>query len=222
MKKHELKATKRTLLGKQVKNLRKNEETPGTVYGKGVENVAITVRQEEFLKVYKETGETGLIDLQVDGTARPVLIHAVQKDPVTNALLHIEFYQVNLKEKVHAQIPLVMVGTSQAVTDKIGVLLVTLDEVEVEALPAELPEHLEVDVSGLIDLNQELKVKDIHIPKGVELHTETDLTVVKISSLVQKEKEEATVVTEVVEETPTEGASTESSSDTKDEKDSDE
>lgn len=187
MKKYSLKSTKRDDLGRKVKKLRKSGQIPATVYGKNIKSVSITVPADTFAKTYGEAGETGLIELSVDGAVRSVLVHHVQKDPVTWAILHIEFHQVDLKEKVHANVPLELIGESPAVTEKRGVLLTILDEVEVEALPTDLVDKIEVDVSGLMEVNQEVKIGDLKIPAGLTVLSDATLTVVKIGSLITKE-----------------------------------
>lgn len=189
MKKHALACTKRDIVGRKVKKLRASGQIPATIYGKKVESVSISVDTDAFTRVYKEAGETGLVELSVNGSMRSVLVHHVQKDPVSDAVLHVEFHQVDLKEKVHANVPLVTIGESPAVSEKRGVLLTILDEIEVEALPMELPEKIEVDVSGLAEVNAEVKVENLAVPAGVVVLTEATLTVVKIGSLVSKEAE---------------------------------
>lgn len=189
MKKHTLIATKRELLGRKVKKVRVKGNIPATVYGKNVKSVSVSVPADTFSHTYDEVGETGLVDLSIDGSIRPVLIHNVQKDPVTWSILHVEFHQVDLKVKVHANVPLVTIGESPAVTQKKGVVLRILDEIEVEALPTDLPEKIEVDVGGLIEVNAEVKVGDLQIPKGVTVLSDGTLTVVKIGSLVTREAE---------------------------------
>lgn len=189
MKKHSLSATKRDSLGRKVKKLRVAGQLPATVYGKKVASASLTVGYDAFAKTYEEAGETGLIELSVGGAIRHVLIHHVQKHPVTGATLHVEFHQVDLKEKVHAKVPIVLVGESVVVSEKRGVVLSILDEVEVEALPTELVEHIEVDVSTLSDVGQEVKVKDLAIPAGLTVLSEAELTIVKIAPLITKEAE---------------------------------
>jgi large subunit ribosomal protein L25 len=190
MKKHSLKGEKRELVGRKVKKLRAQNALPATVYGKDVESVSVTVPTDAFALVYKEAGETGLIELSVGESVKPVLIHNVQIDPVTERLLHVEFYQVNLKQKVHTKVPLLLVGTSAAVTERRGVLLQLLNDVEVEALPTELPEKIEVDISGLADVDQEVKVSDLVMPHGVAVLTDGVVGVAKIGALVSKEAEQ--------------------------------
>ncbi len=187
MKKHRLTATKRDVLGRKVKKLRASGQIPATVYGKKLKSVSVAVAADAFAKTYAEAGETGLVELSLDGASRPVLIHTVQKDPVTGTTLHVEFHQVDLKETVHANIPLVVVGESPAVTEKRGVLLTILDEVEVEALPTDLVENIEVAVGGLSEVDQEVKVKELNVPAGLTILTDGELTVVKVGSLITKE-----------------------------------
>lgn len=197
MKKHTLVANKREALGRKVKKVRATGQIPATVYGKNVKSVSVSVPTDKFVQMYDEVGETGLVELLIEdkkgATGQPagkqVLIHNVQKDPVTWSILHIEFHQVDLKVKVHANVPLVTIGESPAVTQKRGVVLHILDEIEVEALPADLPEKIEVDVAALIEVNAEVKVGDLRIPKGVTVLSDSALTVVKIGSLVTREAE---------------------------------
>jgi len=189
MKKHTLSAQKREVVGRKVKHLRSEGLLPATVYGKKVKSISVTVKTEDFAKTYKEAGETGLIELAIDKETRPVLVHNVQADPVTGSLVHAEFFQVDLKEKVHANVPLEFTGEAPAVVQKIGVLLTVMDEVEVEALPGDLPEKIRVDVSKLEAVNQEFKVSDLVIPSGVSVLSDATLTVAKIGTLISREAE---------------------------------
>lgn len=197
MKKHTLVANKREALGRKVKKVRATGQIPATVYGKNVKSVSVSVPADKFVQMYDEVGETGLIELLIEDkkgaiglpAGRQVLIHNVQKDPVTWSILHVEFHQVDLKVKVHANVPLVTIGESPAVTQKKGVVLTILDEIEVEALPTDLPEKIEVDIRSLSDVNAEVKVGDLMIPEGVTVLSDASLTVVKIGSLVSREAE---------------------------------
>jgi len=189
MKKYILLATKRDLVGRKVKNLRAKGEIPATVYGKDVKSVSVAVSSDAFAKIFAEAGETGLVELSLGGETRPVLVHTVQKDPVKGHVLHVEFYQVNLKQKVKTNVPVEFTGEAPAVTGKVGVLLTLIDEVEVEALPTDLPEKILVDVSKLAEIDQEVKVGDIPIPAGVTLLTAPDQSVVRVGSLISKEAE---------------------------------
>lgn len=185
-----LAVTTRDLIGKQVKRLRQQQILPAVVYGKNTPSLALSINSANFLKVYREVGETGLIEL-VDGKShRPVLIHTVQKHPVTGLVEHIEFHEVNLKEKVHAPVPLVLVGESPAAKDKVGIILELLSEVEVETLPAEIPPHFAVDVSHLSQLNEQIVVGELPPLSGVTVLTDPQVVIVRVGELVAPEKVE--------------------------------
>ena len=189
MKREKLAVEKRKVLGKKVKKLRREGVLPANVYGKDIKSVSVQVAQKEFDKVFKEAGETGLVDLQLDGKILPVLIHNVQTDYLGNKL-HADFFQVNLKEKVKTMVPIVIVGEPKAVIDKVGLLMQIISEVEVEALPEELPENIEVNVEPLVAVDEQVAVSDLKIAKDVVILTDPTQVVVKISKLVSKEAEE--------------------------------
>ena len=191
MKKHSLSAQKRDLVGRKVKTLRVQGKIPATVYGNKVKSISISVPTEAFTSVFQAAGETGLIELSIDGDIRPVLIHTVQKHPVKRNILHVEFYQVDLKQKVKTNVPLEITGEAPAATTKTGVLLTLVDEIEVGALPTDLPEKILVDVSVLAEVGQEIKVKDIPAPQGVVILTDSTQGIVRVAPLVSKEAEAA-------------------------------
>lgn len=190
MKKYTLNGQARDLVGRKVKNLRMKGVMPATVYGKKMASQTISVAASDFTKVHAAAGETGLIELTVGGSVSPVLIHNVQRNAINGDVLHVEFYHVDLKEKVHTKVPLVHAGESPVVNEKKGVILTLLSEVEVEALPTDLPEKIEVDVSTLTEVDQELKVSDLKVPAGVTLLTDATVGVVKVGALVSREAEE--------------------------------
>lgn len=219
MQRQKLKVEKRTIIGKKVKKLRREGILPANVYGKDVKSVAVQIPFKDFEKIFKEVGETGLVDLEVDGEIRPVLIHNVQHDYLTHVPVHADLYQVNLKEKVRTMVPLVIVGEPKAVVDKLGILLQQLSAIEVEALPTDLPENIEVNVEPLAAVDAQITVGKIKTPAGVEILTDAGQVVVKIGELITKEAaEEAAKAAaaaeaakvEVAEEAaPAEGAPTE-------------
>lgn len=189
MKRLKLTVEKRKVLGKKVTKLRKMGILPANIYGKNIKSLAVQVPQKEFDKVFKEVGETGLVEVEVNGEIKPVLIHNVQFDPLTRLVLHADFYQVDLKQKVKAIVPVTAVGEAKAVIDKVGILLQPLAEVEVEALPVDLPEHIEIDVSLLAVIDEQITVGDLKLPEGVSVLTDPSQIVVKIAELVTKEAE---------------------------------
>ncbi|MCX6724872.1 MAG: 50S ribosomal protein L25 [Candidatus Shapirobacteria bacterium] len=170
------------------------------------EKIKLTVEKRKItgrLPVFKEVGETGLIELKVadEKEARPVLIHKVQFHPVDETPLHVDFYQVDLKEKVMTKVPVELIGESPAIKDKIGILIQPLSEVEVEALPADLPEKIEINISSLKAINDTVAVSDVKLPEGVKVLTEGKEILAKIEPLA---KEEEIVVPPPAEGVPTE------------------
>lgn len=184
------KANKRTVLGRKVKQLRKKGIIPANVYGKKVKSTAVQLDEKELASVYEKAGNTGLVELLLDKEKRPVLIHKIQYHPVTDKPLHVDFHQVDLKEKIITKVLLKFAGESIAVKDKLGTLLAILSEIEVEALPSDLPEKIEVDVSGLSQIDQSIKVQDLKVDSKVKILTDAGLDVVKIAPLVSKKVEE--------------------------------
>ncbi len=189
MKRPVLKAEERKILGKKIKTLRRVGILPGNVYGKGLSSIALQVQLSDFEKAHKEVGDTGLIELELNGNHHPVLVKNLQMNYKSHTPLHADFYQVNMKEKVKATVPVVVVGEPKAVTDKIGLLLQTISEVEIEALPDHLAENIEVNVEHLAELDQQITVGDLKAPEGVEILSAPDQTVVKIAELVAPEPE---------------------------------
>ncbi|MDO8487168.1 MAG: 50S ribosomal protein L25 [Candidatus Curtissbacteria bacterium] len=185
-----LTAQKRTVLGRKVKTLRKEGIIPAHVFGHKIPTEHIQIKAVDFSKVFEKVGETGIIDLAVDGAKKPVMVKGVQIHPVTDQILHVDFYQVNLAEKVKVNVPLEIVSEAPAIEKKLGLLLTPITEIEVEALPADIPESIEVDISNLAAVGDEIKVKDLKVDRAkVEIITDEELIVVQIGELVTKEME---------------------------------
>lgn len=211
-----LTAQKRTVLGKKVKSLRREGLIPAHVFGNKVPTIHIQVKKTDFTKVFEETGETGIVDLAVDGQKHPTLIRSVQLHPVTDEPLHVDFYQVSLTEKVKVNVPIEIAGEAPAVEKKVGLLLTPLEEIEIEALPTDIPESLKVDVSKLENVGDEIKVKDLAIDRSkIAVQADEGLVVAQIGELVTREMEavEAEIEAEKAEaaaaEAPVEGAAPE-------------
>jgi large subunit ribosomal protein L25 len=203
MNRQTLQAADRTILGRRVKSLRANGELPANIYGNTTDSVAITINTKEFNKVYSITGETGLIDIMIAEQKRPVLVHNVTYDSMTQAPLHVDLHQVNLKEKVTANVPVEVEGESPAEKQGLGTVVQHLNEVEVEALPTDLPEKFVVDTSVLSEVDQAIYVKDLKVDISVVTITnDPDAIVVKVET--QKEEPVEEVVTEG--EVPADGA----------------
>lgn len=200
MKTQKIKADKRKLLGRKVKKLRREGVVPANIFGKKIKSEAIKIDNLEFEKVYKEVGETNILEIQMGKKKRPVLIHNVQLDPVTDTVLHVDFLQVDLKEKVTAQIPIEMVGEAPAEKQGLGTIVQHMDEVEIEALPTDLPEKFEIDISDLSEVDQTIHLKDIEFDKKkIKLEEDIERIVVKVEAM-REEEEEPVPAEEVVEE----------------------
>ena len=188
-----LQAEERNILGKKVKGLRSSGFLPAHIFGKKIETEHISVNTKNFLKTFSEAGETGLIDLKVGGEKiRPVLIRGVQYDPITGQPIHIDFYQVNLSDKVKVQVPLELIGEEpEKVHLGEAIVLQTLNEVEVEALPTDLVEKIEVDISSLKEINDAIIVGQLNYDRTkLTLHADEEEVVVKLAPAVSAEMEE--------------------------------
>jgi len=201
MKSIKLISKKRSVFGRKVKSLREAGEIPANIFGKKIKSEAISVGKKEFEEAYKQAGETQIIDL----SGKPVLISNIQYDPVNESYVHIDFRQVDLSEKITASVPLVFEGESSAEKQGLGTVVEQIDEIEVEALPTDLPEKIIVDVSVLAEVDQAIYIKDLKIPTKVEVKDEPESIVVKVEP-PQKEEVIETPVTEEGAETevPTE------------------
>lgn len=189
MARPKLKAEKREISGREVKKLRREGILPANLYGKKVKSLALQFPLKEFQKVYDEVGESGLVDLQIDSETRPVLIHNVQLHSVSDEPLHADLHQVSLTEKTTATIPVELLGEAPAVEQRLGILIQPIAELEVEALPADLPEHLEINISSLNQVDDAVTVADILIDKAkVEIKAEPSEVVVKIAPLAKEEE----------------------------------
>jgi large subunit ribosomal protein L25 len=194
MARRELPVETREVTGKKVAALRRSGVLPANVYGKGISSVSIQINTEDMEKTLKAAAANEVLDLRIGGErdTRPVVIQKVQRHPLTSGVLHAEFYQVSLTHTMHADVPLVVIGTSDAVLTYNGVLMTALESLQVEALPLDLPSRIEVDISVLTELEQSLHVRDLPIPGNVTVLTDPEVMVVKISSpRVSEEGEEA-------------------------------
>ncbi|MBI4029536.1 MAG: 50S ribosomal protein L25 [Candidatus Blackburnbacteria bacterium] len=202
-----LQAEKREVFGRKIKKLRKNGIIPANVSGKHIKSFSVQVKADEFKKVFDSAGETGVVGLAVDGSVHPVLIHEIHKDPVYDSPLHIDFLEVNLSEKVTATVPVEIVGESPAVASEEGVLVQQVHEVEVEALPTDLPDNIQVDISVLAAVNDAIKVSDLKVDQSkVEIKEEDpERIVVSIAEPTKEEVEEVAPAAEGEGEAPAEG-----------------
>jgi large subunit ribosomal protein L25 len=186
----EITAQKRDTFGKATRRLRDKGLIPAELYGKGVENIHLTVPVNEFTKLYKEAGSNTVVNLKVGTVIYPTVIHDVQRHFVKGTISHIDLYKVRLDEKIKAMVPLEFVGEAPAVKADGAVLNKAMMELEVEALPTDLPRRLTIDLSVLDALDKTIYVKDIKVPKGVVVMADEDAAVITAAA-PREEKVEA-------------------------------
>jgi len=186
--------------GRNTNKLRSQDIVPAVVYGPEQEGASIQVNLKEFLKLFKEAGESSLIELNIEGekTKRSVLIHEIQKDPINNTPIHIDFFQASLKEEVEVEIPLIFQGVSFAVKDLGANLVKNFTEITVKALPQNLPHEIQVDLSLLKNIGDHILVKDLQVANNVEILKKPDEIIVAATAVESIEEELATPVEEDV------------------------
>jgi large subunit ribosomal protein L25 len=163
---------------------------PAVVYGAKEESTAIEVSAKDFAKTYAEAGESGVVSLVVDGTAKNVLIYEVDLDPLTNLPRHVDFYAIQKGQKIETEVPIVFVGEAPAVKELGANLIKVLHELKVEAEATAIPHEISVDVSGLTTINQQIEAKDLRLPPGVTLVTKPDEVIAIIAAAVEEPVEE--------------------------------
>jgi large subunit ribosomal protein L25 len=180
----ELQVEPRTVLGKQVKRLRREGVLPANIYGHNVESTPVQMPSHDFIRLVKQVGRTSLINLQVEGERRPrpVVIKDMARKPATGEVLHVDFFQVSLKEKMHVDIPVHLTGVSRAVSDFNGVLEHFLNTITVECLPGDIPNQIEGDLGRLEDLGDSLHVRDLVVPENVTVLMDPDVVVARVSA----------------------------------------
>ena len=208
MKNLTLEATKRDILGKKTRFLRRQGITPTHLFGHNIESLALQCDTIELGHIIAEAGMSRLIKLQIEAEkqSRSVFIRKIQRDTLDGQLLHVDFYQVKKEEKITADIPIVLVGEASALKEKGRILTQPITHLGVECLPDKLPPQIEIDLSPLKEVNKAIHVSDIVLDPGVIITTNHDQLVVKVSK-VQVEKIE--VVAEEVEAEVEAGVATE-------------
>lgn len=185
-----LSASARELTGRKVKQLRNQDILPANIFGSDIESVAIQVAYDDFIKAFDRAGETGIIEVSLGDDTRSVLVSEIQYHPVTDKVLHVDLREVDLKKKVAAMVPVELVGESPAEKNAIGVLVQHVNELEVEALPLELPEKFELDVSEMATLEDSISVADIKVDVDkVEIQAEPDLIIANVTEIREEEPE---------------------------------
>lgn len=195
MEQIELKTQKREVLGKKVKNLRREGLIPAVLYGHDIESLPLQIEERELNRVLTQAGGHRLIALKIGRAKNPqmALAREVQWDVITSRPLHVDFYAVVMTEKITTAVPLTLVGEAPA-ADQAGVILLQgLDEIEIECLPGDLIEAIEVDLSALKEMDQAIYVKDLRVSPAVEILTDPEELVAKVAWAAPEEVEEEVV-----------------------------
>lgn len=211
-----LTAKVRQNLGKKTKTLRKKGLLPAVVYGPKTKAIPLELDYQNFEKVYKEAGESSLIYLEIDPSTRssaeahsktsgqkqkiPVLIHEIQRDPLTEKFLHVDFYQPLLTDEVEAKVPLIFEGQAPAVKELGGTLIKNISELEVKALPQNLPKEIKVDVGLLKAFENHIFIKDLKLPKEIKILKNPDEILAWVVPLEKVEEELEKPIEEKIEE----------------------
>ncbi|MDP2926962.1 MAG: 50S ribosomal protein L25 [bacterium] len=202
-----LKARIRSLLGKDVRKLREKDRLPAVLYGPGLkENFHLDIDTKEFIKVFQETGRSSFLQLEVekDGNAKPVvflvLVHDIQKDPLSLSLSHVDFYQPSSTKEIKVRVPLAFEGEAKAVKSLGGTLVKNIQEVQVQALPQNLPHEIVVSLDTLDELGKTILIKDLQLPPGVKIIKNPEEIIVQVMESEKIEEELEKPVEEKVEE----------------------
>lgn len=181
-------------LKKNPRQLLKEGIIPAVVYGPGFATKTIQIEEKEFSKVFKDAGTSQVIQIDLQGTPVPTLIHDMQRNSLSERIVHLDFYHITKGHEVQARIALRFVGASSGVKDKGGTLVTNVHEIEIQGLPEKLPASIEVDISFLEEFGDEILLKDIALPEGVKVRAAAELVVASLLAPARQE--------EVVAQTP--------------------
>jgi len=193
----EIEATTRTVIGKQVKALRRSGLLPAIMYGVGMEPQTLELPAHETELILQKVSGSTLIDLKVGKKTHKVLVREVQREVISRKPIHVDFLEVAMDVTIRAVVPIELVGEAPAVRELGGVLVSGLNEIEVEALPSNLPDRISVDLSGLITIDDSITVGDLEVEEGVTILTEPDEAIANV--IYQVEEEEPEEVEELLE-----------------------
>lgn len=194
MEVYEIEAVKRTVIGKQVKALRREGKLPAILYGSTIEPTPVFMDQKAASTTLGHLASSALVTINLEGEKHVALVREKQRNVLTGALTHVDFQVVSMKEKIRTRVSIETHGEAPAVKNFNGILVLNLDAVEIEALPGDLPERIVVDVSGLDSIGMSIRLGDLELPEKVTVLEDIDQIVVVITA------QEAEELPEVAEE----------------------
>jgi large subunit ribosomal protein L25 len=179
--------------------IREQEMIPAVYYGAGNDAVSISVPAKEFTKVLKEAGETTAVILTIGGEKISTIIHDMQRNHRTGEVTHVDFLIIDMKKELEVSVPLEFTGTAEAEKNGLGTITKVIHEVQVSALPSDLPHSFEIDITGLATLEDQIHVKDIKLPKGVTMITDGEEVVASVAHFVEEVEEAPTLDLSAIE-----------------------
>jgi len=188
MEKTVINATRRPVTGKKVGALRREGKLPAVLYGYKIESTPILLDHHEASRILAPLSKSHIVTIVLDGKEHAALVREKQKDFIRNSLLHVDFQVVSMTEKIRTKVSVVLEGVSPAVKDFNGVVVSNLSEVDVEALPGDLPESLVIDIASLTQIGDAVYVRDLPVPPGVEILTPEEEVVVNITGVAAEEE----------------------------------
>lgn len=200
MEELKIKASKRDVLGKKNRFLRRKGVTPAHLFGHSIKSLVLQCDTDELKKIVAHAGMTRLVSLKVEGEkeSKNVFVREIQRDALSRQLLHVDFYQVRKGEKMSMDVPIVLVGEAPAMKGKGRIMSHGITVLRIECLPEKVPPQIEVDISVLQDIDQAIHVKDIVLDPDILVRDDPELLVAKVSEIVIKVEEEKPVVEEAV------------------------
>lgn len=199
MERPRLDAHRRTVVGKQVRALRRQGLIPAVLYGTGIGPAPLELEGHEASRVLARVSGSTLVDLLLEGDTHNVLVREVQRDPIVQDIRHVDFLKVAMDVVIRTSVPVELVGEAPAVKTFGGILVTGVDEIEVEALPADLPNRMTVDLGPLTEIGKAITVGDLIVGEGVKLLTSRDELVARVMQAEAEVVEEAPVAAGPVE-----------------------
>jgi len=192
MEKVVLKATKRDVVGKQVKALRREGKLPAVIYGRHTDPINVNLDAHIASVALAKVTSSSLVTIDVDGTEHLALVREKQRDYIKNRLLHVDFLAVSMTETLRTSVTVHFIGISGAVKDFNAVLVKNLEELEVECLPTDLPERIDLDISAMVKPGDGVRVREVKVPDNIRLLDDPD-TMVAVATFAKVEEEVAAV-----------------------------
>jgi large subunit ribosomal protein L25 len=183
-------ANRREVIGKNVKKLRRDGLLPAVVYGHSIEPISISLDYKEASKTLDSISPSALVVLDIDGEKHYTLVRDKQRNPVRRTIIHVDFQAVSLTETVRADVTVNLVGEAPAIETYLGILVPSLEQLSIECIPTNLPDRIDVDLSGLTEIGDSILVSDIIAPEGVEILNDLDEVVVVVIAQAAEEVEE--------------------------------